>query len=82
MRRALLVVLATAAATASAAGPAAARDRPFGTSDLVAMKWGPLPAERDLGGTGNTDTGGRFNVGAIEAFRCASAGGADRASST
>jgi hypothetical protein len=74
MRRALLVVIATAAVTAAAANPAAARDRPFGTSDLIAMKWGPLPAERDLGGSGNTSTGGRFNVGAIEDFRCQSAG--------
>ena len=52
-----------------------ARDRPFSTAKLIAMRWGPLPEERDLGtGAGNTDPGGQFSKEQIERFRCASAG--------
>ena len=75
MRRALFVVLVMTAATVGLAMPAAARDRPFGVADLIAMKWGPLPAERDAdGAAGNTSTGGQFSVNQIEKFRCSSSG--------
>jgi hypothetical protein len=60
---------------AALSGTSVARDRPFSTAELIAMKWGPLPKERDLGtGGGTTDPGGQFSVEQIERFRCTSAG--------
>src|SRR5919106_1011300 len=60
---------------AALSGTSVARDRPFSTAKLIAMKWGPAPEERDLGtGGGNTDPGGQFSVEQIERFRCTSAG--------
>jgi hypothetical protein len=60
---------------AALSGTSVARDRPFSTAELIAMKWGPLPEERDLGtGAGTTDPGGQFSKEQIERFRCTSAG--------
>jgi hypothetical protein len=75
MRRGIIVVAVAGLLVAAWSGMAVARDRPFGTAKLIAMKWGPAPEERDLGtGGGNTDPGGQFSVEQIERFRCASAG--------
>src|SRR5688500_14483356 len=77
MMRRVLVLLAVVALTATVlASTSSGRDRPFSTAELIAMKWGPVPEERDTGtGTGNTDAGGEFSVSQIEAFRCTSAAG-------
>jgi hypothetical protein len=75
MRRTWLVSVVVAAAMLGLAMPAGARDRPFGTADLIAMKWGPLPELKDVGGgAGNTGAGGQFSVSQIEKFRCTSVG--------
>ena len=53
------------------AGSGGARDRPFGTTRLIAPAF-IRPA--DGGGGGLTDPGGPFSKSQIERFRCASAG--------
>ncbi|MET0740515.1 MAG: hypothetical protein ABWZ26_03060, partial [Candidatus Nanopelagicales bacterium] len=77
MRR-MVVVAALGGAgllVALAAAPSAGRDRPFGAADLVALKWGPAPEEKDLGtGGGLPAPGGQFTKSQIERFRCTSAG--------
>ncbi len=66
MRR-ILVVLGTAVLLVSALTvPSAGRDRPFSTSDLIAMKLLPPIAQYDLPGL----SGGRFSKRQIEAFTC------------
>ena len=72
MRRLLPAVLALAALLV--AGSAAGRDRPFSTSDLVALKLKPSLFEKDLAPAGVTDAGGQFSKSQIEQFRCSSAG--------
>jgi BNR repeat-like domain len=54
--------------------PGDARDRPFSTSKLIAMKWSPV--RHDLGLSNNSAgmTGGQFSKEQIESFRCTSAG--------
>lgn len=69
-----LVAAVLALATLLAVGSAAGRDRPFSTSDLVAMKLKPALAEKDVAPAGVTDAGGQFSKAQIEQFRCASAG--------
>jgi hypothetical protein len=51
---------------------ASASDRPYNTSQLIAMKWGPLVSELDLAGAGNTS--GQFSKEQIQRFRCTSSG--------
>jgi hypothetical protein len=75
MRRGIIVAAVAGLLVAALSGTSVARDRPFSTAELIAMKWGPLPEERDLGtGGGNTDPGGQFSKEQIERFRCTSAG--------
>ena len=75
MRRGIIVAAVAGLLVAALSGTSVARDRPFSTAKLIAMRWGPLPEERDLGtGAGNTDPGGQFSKEQIERFRCASAG--------
>jgi hypothetical protein len=75
MRRGIIVAAVAGLLVAALSGTSVARDRPFSTAELIAMKWGPLPKERDLGtGGGTTDPGGQFSVEQIERFRCTSAG--------
>jgi hypothetical protein len=74
-RRLVLVCLAALLICALLAGASVARDRPFSTAGLIAMKWGPAPEEKDLGtGGGQSDSGGQFSKTQIERFRCASSG--------
>ena len=70
MRRGIIVAAVAGLLVAALTGTSVARDRPFSTAKLIAMKWGPLPEERDLGtGAGTTDPGGQFSVEQIERFR-------------
>lgn len=72
MRR-ILPVLAAIILGASVLAPAViARDRPFSTSDLIAMKLGPIP--KDPGATSMVGAGGQFSKIQIERFRCSSSG--------
>jgi hypothetical protein len=75
MRRTLLALVVVTVVAALLAGGSGARDRPFGTADLVALKWGPSPEAKELGvGVGQSDPGGQFSKVQIERFRCSSAG--------
>jgi hypothetical protein len=75
MRRGIIVAAVAGLLVAALSGTSVARDRPFSTAKLIAMKWGPAPEERDLGtGGGTTDPGGVFSKEQIERFRCTSAG--------
>jgi hypothetical protein len=75
MRRVILALAATMLLVVALSGVSVARDRPFGAADLVAMKWGPAPEEKELGtGAGASDPGGQFSKTQIERFRCTSAG--------
>ena len=59
MRGRLLTGVIVALIAFVVAGVSVAKDRPFGAAKLIAMKWGPAPEEKDLGGGGgNTDPGG------------------------
>lgn len=72
MRR-LLVLLAALAIVAAVLAPSViARDRPFNTSELIAMKLYPFP--KDPGASGIVDSGGQFSKVQIERFTCESAG--------
>jgi hypothetical protein len=74
-RRRLKVLMGAAVGLALMAGlamPASGRDRPFGTSRLIAMKWAPLKQELNVARPGNT--GGNFSKERIEDFRCSSSG--------
>jgi hypothetical protein len=75
MRRILFAVLGVAVLATILVGSSSGRDRPFSTADLIAMKWGPAPEEKDAGtgtGPGMTDAGGQYSKSAIAKFRCAS----------
>ena len=74
MRRAAILVLSAATVVATVMmTPAVGRDRPYGTSGVVAWRWGPFTP--DLGGAaGAGQTGGQFSKTQVEAFRCASSG--------
>lgn len=72
MRRLLPALLALVALLI--AGSAAGRDRPFSTSDLVALKLKPMLVEKDVAPDGVTDAGGQFSKSQIEQFRCTSTG--------
>ena len=73
MRRVLLALAAAAFAATILASASSGRDRPFSTADLIAMKWGPAPELKDVGGaSGNTGAGGQFSKSAIQKFRCTS----------
>src|SRR5512133_822335 len=63
-----------ALATLLAVGSASGRDRPFSTSDLIALKLKPSLVEKDVAPAGVTDAGGQFSKAQIEQFRCMSAG--------
>ena len=83
MRRSNIVAAVAGLLVAALSGTSVARDRPFSTAKLIAMKWGPAPEERDLGtGGGNTDPGGQFSKEQIERFRCSSAGNPGGASTS
>jgi hypothetical protein len=72
MRR-LLVLLAVVALVAAAVAPAVlARDRPFSTTELIAMKLYPFP--KDPGASGLVGGGGQFSKTQIERFTCSSSG--------
>jgi len=62
----LVVLGAAALLVAGIALPSAGRDRPFSTSDLIAMKLLPPIAQYDLPGL----AGGQFSKRQIEAFTC------------
>jgi hypothetical protein len=75
MKRVILVLAAAALVATALASSSSGRDRPFSSAELIAMKWGPAPEEKDVGTAGgNTDPGGQFSKSAIERFRCTSAG--------
>ncbi len=71
MRRVSLVLGAAALMLTSLAAPSVGRDRPFNTSDLIAMRLLPAPEQFDLGQVG---AGGPFSKQQIERFTCESAG--------
>lgn len=72
MRR-LLVFLSVAAIIVVAVAPTVmARDRPFSSADLIAMKLAPMP--KDPGATNIVGAGGQFSKVQIERFTCDSAG--------
>jgi hypothetical protein len=71
MRKAIAALVALMFMATLVAG-AAGRDRPFGTSRLIAYRIAPTLLERDL--AGQTDPGGPFSKSQIENFRCESAG--------
>ena len=69
MRRSIIVAAAAAVLVATLAGTAVGRDRPFGAAELIAMKWGPVPEEKDVGtGAGITGPGGQLSKEQIERF--------------
>ncbi|HSJ52015.1 MAG TPA: sialidase family protein, partial [Actinomycetota bacterium] len=70
MRRTTGIVVVALAVVAGLAIPAAGRDRPFNTSQLIAMKLLPAPQQFDLPGL----AGGQFSKKQIERFRCESSG--------
>ena len=70
MRRTAGVLVAATVLIVGVAVPAIGRDRPFSTSQLIAMKLLPSPQQYDLPGT----AGGQFSKKQIEAFRCESSG--------
>jgi hypothetical protein len=73
MKRVLIVLAAAALLATVLVGSSSGRDRPFSTAELIAMKWGPAPEEKDVGTAGgNTGAGGVFSKSAIAKFRCTS----------
>ncbi len=74
MRIKLVLVIATAVVLGSAfpVGQLAAKDRPYGASQLIAAKLAPNRDVFDLGAAGNT--GGNFSKTKIERLRCESSG--------
>jgi hypothetical protein len=54
--------------------PGDARDRPFSTSKLIAVKWAPMRHDVGLSNASAGMTGGQFSKVQIERFRCESAG--------
>lgn len=72
MRRSIIVVSVVALALGSAAPGALAKDRPFGSDEIIAMRLSP--SLLDPGSTGMTGGGGQFSKVQIERFRCESSG--------
>jgi hypothetical protein len=73
MRR-FLITLAAAGLVVGVLAPAAvARDRPFSTSELIAMKLTPMP--KDPGATNMVGGGGQFSKIQIQRFTCEVTGG-------
>jgi len=73
MRRSITVVSALALALGLAAPGALAKDRPFGTDEIIAMKLSPSlldPGSAGMSGSGS----GQFSKVQIERFRCESSG--------
>jgi len=70
MRRVPLVMGAAVLLIGSLAVPSAGRDRPYSSSDLIAMKLLPPKVQYDLPGL----AGGQFSKKQIEEFTCESAG--------
>ena len=54
--------------------PGDARDRPFSTSKLIAMKWAPMRHDVGLSSASAGMTGAQLSKVRIERFRCESAG--------
>src|SRR5215210_1041667 len=54
--------------------PGDARDRPFSTSKLIAMKWAPVRHDVGLSNASAGMTGAKLSKQQIERFRCESAG--------
>jgi hypothetical protein len=72
MRRSIIVVSTLALALGLAAPGALAKDRPFGSDEIIAMRLSP--SLLDPGAAGITDGSGQFSKVQIERFRCTSTG--------
>jgi hypothetical protein len=72
MRRSIIVVSTLALALGLAAQGALAKDRPFGSDEIIAMRLSP--SLLDPGAAGITDGSGQFSKVQIERFRCTSSG--------
>jgi len=72
MRRIVFGLLLAAVVAGTLAGASVARDRPFGTTNITAGKFGPFTQVG--GGAGQTDSEGQFSKVQIERFRCSSSG--------
>ena len=72
MRRSVIVVSVLALALGLAAPGALAKDRPFGSDEIIAMR--RSPSLLDPGSAGITGGGGQFSKVQIERFRCESSG--------
>ena len=72
MRRTMIVLAAVLLSTMGLSQPSSARDQPFSTADLVAMKWAPLRSELDVAAAGQTS--GKLSKRKILKFRCTSSG--------
>ncbi len=72
MRRVLIAVSTLALALGLAAPGALAKDRPFGSDEIIAMRLSP--SLLDPGSTGITGGSGQFSKVQIERFRCESSG--------
>ncbi len=72
MRRSLSILSAVLLGASVLAPAVTAGDRPFSTSDLIAMRLAPTP--KDPGATNIVGGGGAFSKVQIEKFRCASSG--------
>jgi hypothetical protein len=72
MRRSIIVVSVLALALGLAAPGALAKDRPFGSDEIIAMRLSP--SLLDPGSTGITGGSGQFSKVQIERFRCESSG--------
>jgi hypothetical protein len=68
----VIILAAVLLTTMGLSQPSSARDRPFSTADLIAMKWAPMRVELDVAAAGQT--GGQFSKQQIEQFRCTSSG--------
>lgn len=73
MRRTAILLLTATTALAGAMIPAEGRDRPYGTSGVVAWRWGPFTPEI-AGSSGAGQTSGQLSKTQVEAFRCTSSG--------
>jgi len=72
MRRLLSITAAMLLGASVLAPGVIAGDRPFSTSDLIAMRLAPIP--KDPGATNIVGGGGSFSKVQIERFRCSSSG--------
>lgn len=73
MRRLAVVVALALVGAAVLVATTSGRDRPYSTSDLIAMKLLPAPEQYDVLG-GQTGGGGQFSKTQITRFRCSSSG--------